>query len=187
MHSKESMVEWMGQLVGRKERGEVSLHFNLKKKIEKKKLRAASMQKPSSSYQVDTGEVGQGAHTWRTGGRRSLMMQPQHEECSQYCSANWKSTERLNFGIAMCCWGCWFAWDVVILSLCTCTAKQHFRSLKYISWKTILNSKIRFFVMRRERKYVSWCMFEMTECWHGRWGVGGGGCSHFLKVLCPGK
>lgn len=52
----------MGQLVGRKDRGEVSLHFNLKKKIEKKKLRAVSMQKPSRSYQVDIGEASRGTH-----------------------------------------------------------------------------------------------------------------------------
>lgn len=51
----------MGQLVGRKDRGEVSLHFNLKKK-EKKKLRAVPMQKPSSSYQVDIGEASRGTH-----------------------------------------------------------------------------------------------------------------------------
>lgn len=41
MHSKESMVEWMGQLVGRKERGEVSLHFNLKKKNGEEKVESS--------------------------------------------------------------------------------------------------------------------------------------------------
>lgn len=90
-------------------------------------------------------------------------MQPQHEECSQYCSANWKSTERLNFGITMYCWGYWFAWDVVILLLCTCTAKQHFRSLEYISWKTILNSKIRFFCYEKRRK-----IRQLTYVWDDR-------------------